>query len=430
MYFKRIQDQIYWEDIHLSERIHQIRNFLDNEYNFSGPFFLYHKDILHDRIKYLFGQLKGHSIYFSVKSLSNIHILKEVHNHANIGVDVVSKGEIIRAKKAGFTGENILFAGAGKTDDELEFAIQNNIKSFHVESISELKKIQMKASETGRSIKIALRINPNISIGAHEYIKTSEIGSKFGIDLSDTPTALKIISSTNNLTLIGLHIHLGSQIMTVEPYRKALLFLFDIAKNIEKEGKIDIQYISLGGGFGIDYSSIFKDQKCEYFPLNELLTEIKKEVHKLNAQKYQIFFEPGRFLTAPIGILVCSVSYIKSKPQKDIIITNAGITELLRPALYGAEHPVLNLTKRSSEKKRYDIVGPICENSDFLAKNIKLEEVKENDTLIILYCGAYSSVMNFNYNTRPLIPEVLVDKNTFRIIRRPQKIEDILSLEL
>ncbi len=427
MVWKYNQKVLEWNGISMQSKVDEASQLLKDKYQYNGPFYMYNSALLRERINILSTALKNYLIYYSVKSLSNIHILKEIQKHSHVGIDVVSKGEIERGLQAGFRAEQIVFAGVGKTEEDILFAIQHNIKSIHIESLQELALIDRLSTQKQTYVNVALRINPNIFVKTHAYIRTGSGSDKFGIDYDNRKHALHIIQNSKYIRLQGFHLHLGSQLFRVKDYIKALKKILHVAEEVKKAYNHDIQYITLGGGFGIEYTNPLIDTPQE-FPLSNLT----KALSKIHCD-YTICFEPGRFLSAPIGILVTHVLYIKEKRNKHIAIVDAGMTDIIRPALYQAVHPVISLNGDnyySSPKTRYDIVGPICESSDFIARYILLNPIQQGDTLLILFAGAYCSVMSSQYNSRPLIPEILFDQDTVRVIRKPQNIQELIDLEV
>ncbi|MES0491092.1 MAG: diaminopimelate decarboxylase [Leptospirales bacterium] len=424
MYFKYKDNQLYWKDESLDSINKHAQKILLKRYNYRGPYFLYHNDILEERLDILSGHFPESKLFYSVKSLSNIHILKKIREKENFGIDVVSGGEILRGLQAGFPGSRMVYAGVGKTENEIVLGLQNGIKSFHVESLSEIQQISEIASILDISTQITIRLNPDIGVDTHEYIKTGKEENKFGISERELAKAMRLISESDNLSIIGLQVHLGSQIMNIEPYLDGLEFLKEKAVAIESYLQEKLEYLSLGGGFGIDYDYIFSNEKGKNFPIEKLSKEI-------NSQKlpWRVDFEPGRFLTGYTGILVSQIQYIKSKKGYDIAIIDSGMSELIRPALYKVSHPILPLNRSGSSQYEYDVVGPICESGDFFAKKHKMPIVEEKDFLAVLHTGAYSSVMSSNYNSRPLIPELFITDIGLKVIRRPQRPEELYHLE-
>ncbi len=419
---------LHWAGQELTELCEATENKLREEYDYEGPYFLYHRKILTERLDLFQNLFPQCGIYYSVKSLSNLHLLRLIRNYDRFNLDVVSGGEIQRGLEAGFSGSQMVYAGVGKNRQEIELGITKEIKSFHVESLSEITQISKVAGDLKKTAGITLRLNPDISVNTHRYIVTGSEESKFGISQDEFGTALNMIKSLDSLRLNGLQLHLGSQIKEVEPYLKGLDFLRNKAKIAEKELGIHLEYLSLGGGFGIDYDIDERSGEpgfsAQEFPLHEFSANLSA----LDID-HRIDLEPGRFISAYCGILIAKTLYIKEKQNYRIAITNAGMSELIRPSLYGAFHPILPLLKRTEEKEPYDIVGPICESGDFFAKKYDCSALEEGDRLAILHSGAYGSVMSSNYNSRPFVPEVMITENDIRIIRRPQRLEELFERE-
>jgi len=426
MFFNYLNNQLLWKKSNLCKLTENIEKELLKDYKYIGPYFIYNQNILIDRLTKMNQLLKNNHLFYSVKSCSNIHILKIIKQFGNFGLDVVSAGEIYRGLLAGFSGDNMVFAGVGKTNAEIQYALENNIKSFHVESLEELENISNIAKSLKKNASIALRINPDISVETHEFITTAKEENKFGISEYDIEKALRSIHTSDRLKLIGLQLHLGSQILDVDSYIDGLSFLKEKALFTEKYLNIELEYLSLGGGFGIDYDTTTQIEVDEF--------SIEKLAHLLAKEelKWRIDFEPGRFISAYMGILLSHVQYVKKKKDFEILITDSGMTEVIRPALYGGRHPVLPLRHHSNALSTYDVVGPICESTDFFAKKIQLTEVKVKDKLALLHVGAYGSTMSSNYNSRVLVPEILIadDDSSFQIIRTPQSKEQMLANEI
>lgn len=423
MSFSYQSQNLFWQKADLSKITSQIEQTFLNEYDYQGAYYLYHAEVLHERLNYLSQNLPA-QFYFSVKSLSNIHILQLIRSYSSFGVDVVSNGELQRSLQAGFLPSQIVFAGVGKTSQEIERALQLSIQSFHVESVSELKKIAQIAQKLNLPANIALRLNPNIMVDTHHYITTGKEEDKFGIDKTEVSSALSILKNNPLLQLKGLQAHIGSQIKELQPYLALLDFLTKFAQEINTQG-FAIDSLSLGGGFGVDYESSENTQKNlrDEFPIAELASKIKNH-------PFQIFFEPGRFVSAYSGILVSHLLYLKERAHTNIAVTDAGMNDFMRVALYQAQHPILPLQKREGSFQ-YDIVGPVCESGDFFAKGLSLSKLEEGDILFLLHVGAYGSTMSSRYNSRRLLPEVLIDsKENFHIIRKPEQWDFILETEV
>jgi len=426
MYFEYKNNILNWYGVNLKNITRKVDELLLKEYNYEGPYYLYSESLLNDRLSRFKNIFRKSKFYYSVKSLSNIYILKRVKKFENFGLDVVSGAEILRGLSAGFSGEEMVYAGVGKTSHEIELGLEHKLKSFHVESISEVRQIERISRKNGVVARITARLNPDIGVNTHHYIKTGIEESKFGILPEEMKQLYDIVTHSPYIELSGLQVHLGSQIMSSAPFFKALKFLQKNASIAEKELKKEIEYLSLGGGFGINYKQYMKGKPLKEFPLEEFA----QKLNEINNSPWRIDFEPGRFISAPSGVLVSNVLYIKQRQKTGIVICNAGMSDLIRPALYSAFHPILSMEIRSNKKRKYDIVGPICESGDFFAKGIDLPVIDEGDKLIVGFAGAYGSVMGSNYNSRPFIPEILVSDNEIEVIRRPQSGTDIFQYEL
>ena len=413
-----------WQGNDLENTCIEIESLLEERYKYSGAYFLYSEEVIRKRISYLVESLPRCTFFYSVKSLSNIHILEILHDYERVGLDVVSAGEILRAISAGFEGNEMVFAGVGKSEKEIILGLQKEIKSFHVESLAEIKNIARIAASIGKTARIALRVNPDIAVNTHKYITTAKDENKFGISKSEISEAINLVTESSSLRLNGLQIHLGSQIKEVGPYIESLKFMLKLREEYANVENIDMEYFSLGGGFGIDYNRR-DDSAPEDFPVAEFYSRLQPFLE----DNIKIALEPGRFISAYSGLLISKILYLKEKKNFTIAICNSGMTELIRPALYEAHHPILPLVN-SGKEKTYDIVGPVCESADFFALKRKMSELIEGSRLAVLHAGAYGSVMSSNYNTRPLVPEVLLTaEGSIQIIRKPQSVEQILELE-
>lgn len=430
MYFQRNERGLSWAGTELNSLLPQIRQHLIKHYDYQGPFYAYHGAVIEARCKSLQEKLPNAFFYYSLKSLSNIHIIKKILSFDRFGLDIVSLGELERALLAGGKPEKIVFAGVAKTKTEILSAIKAGIRSFHVESVAELRSLQELAASVGAKAGVALRMNPDVEVDTHKYITTGKEENKFGISRAELPEILHCLREGKNLQLKGLQAHIGSQILDPVPYAKSLAVLNEIAQALRKENFPHLEYISLGGGFGVDYKSMYSELPVNQFSLDEL----HKILSQCSFESNELHFEPGRYISAMSGVLVSKVRHIKPKSNYDIALIDAGMTELLRPALYGAVHPITTLHALSEYElnrlQTYEIAGPICESSDVFARGVQLPFLKEDDDVLILHAGAYGSVMASNYNTRPLAPEVLIQNDSFQVIRRPQTYKEILASEM
>jgi diaminopimelate decarboxylase len=384
------------------------------------PFYLYSYKTLMDhyrKIRTAFRPIDP-LICFSMKSNSNLAVIRSlVKNGA--GVDIVSGGELYRARMAGATGNRMVYAGVGKKSDEIAAAIKFGIFFFNVESEDELGEIQKVAGSLDKKVNIAIRINPDVIPKTHKYIATGKGETKFGLDFE---TVHKIFNSRwryPNLNIKGVHIHIGSQILNAEPFQKAIKKVLDFIK----EYKIDVEYFNIGGGLGISYS-IENPQTAKSFA-HVVLPMLKKSGLK-------IILEPGRFISGNSGILVTKVLYTKITPRKKFLIVDGGMSDLIRPSLYEAYHkivPVVARANSSETAEKVDVVGPICESGDFLGKDRLLPQALKGDLLAVMGAGAYGFTMSSNYNSRPRAAEVMVIGKNFYVTRRAETYEDLVRGE-
>lgn len=358
-------------------------------------------------------------ICYSMKANSNLAVLKTLVNEGS-GLDIVSAGELYRAGRAGCDPKKIVYAGVGKTEDEIERSIRAGILLLNVESAPELAVINRIAGRLNKKAKISLRVNPGIDPRTHEHIATGKAESKFGLDL-DTAHALFIKQSEYpDLSICGIHVHIGSQIVTGDPFLKAFRKVLIFVTSLEKEG-YKIEYLNLGGGLGIIYSDE-KPQTADQFA-RQILPLFKN-------RKFQVIFEPGRFIVGNGGILVTRILYVKQTPMKNFAIMDGGMNDLIRPTLYDSHHEVWPVAKDEKRKKWvYDFVGPVCESGDFLARDRYSQELRPGEHVAFLSAGAYGFSMSSNYNSRPRAAEVLVKGNQFEVVRKRETCEDLVRGE-
>ncbi len=385
------------------------------------PFYLYSYKTITEHLIKIQRAFKSVNplICFAMKANGNLAVLKALVDKGS-GLDIVSGGELFKAKKVGCPSNRIVYAGVGKTDSEIAEAVQSNILLFNVESVPELDHIQQVAEKLKRKVNISLRVNPGIDPHTHHYIATGKSESKFGIDMDSARSIFKKAGHYPNLLLCGIHVHIGSQITEGEPFVKAFKKVLQFIENLEKDGAA-IKYLNLGGGLGIIYSDE-KPQTADEFA--------KAILPLFKGRKFQLIFEPGRFIVGNGGIFVSKVLYIKKAGSKNYAIVDGGMNDLIRPALYGAYHEVMPLKKRKDKKRlKYDVVGPICESGDFLATNRELEELHSGDVIALLGAGAYGFTMSSQYNARPRVPEVMVKGKRFEIVRKRESYEDLIREE-
>ena len=360
-------------------------------------------------------------VCYSVKANSNLAILKSLVDKG-AGLDIVSGGELFRAISVGCPPEKIVYASVGKTDREIEEAIRRRILFFNVESLPELENINRIARRLNRSVKVAIRINPDVEPKTHKFITTGKLTNKFGIDFESARKILLRRMDLSNLEIKGLHIHIGSQITESAPFLEAVKKMLAFIDRIKNNG-IDIEYLNIGGGLGIIYDRETPQTAKDF--ADKIIPLLKKTGLK-------IILEPGRFIVGNAGALITKVLYIKDSVKKRFVIVDGGMNDLIRPSLYGAYHQILPLRagSRKPRMQKADIVGPICESGDFFAKGRQLPLVKEGAYLAVMSAGAYGFSMSSNYNSRRRAEEVLVVKDQVFVIRKRESQEDLVRNEL
>jgi len=360
-------------------------------------------------------------ICYSVKANSNLALLKALVDKG-AGLDIVSGGELYRALKAGCPAERIVYASVGKTEQEIAEAVKRKILFFNVESLPELQKINRIAKKKGCLVRVAIRINPDIEPKTHKFITTGKLTNKFGIDLKTAQEIFLKRRSFPYLNLCAVHIHIGSQITESQPFISALNKIVRFIRHLKKRGII-LDYLNIGGGLGIIYEKETPQTALEF--AQKVLPLLKKTGLK-------IIMEPGRFIVGNAGALITKVLYIKYTPKKKFVIVDAGMNDLIRPALYNAFHQILPLVKSEARNRcleKVDVVGPICESADFFAKDRQLPKLKEGEFLAVLGAGAYGFSMSSNYNSRCRAEEVLVVKDRVFVIRKRESYADLIRQE-
>ena len=402
---------------------------LDVEKRCKTPMYIYSRLSLINNFKNLENALNAKLgedypklIAFSVKSNSNIAVIN-VLQKLNSGADVVSSGELKRAKKAGVKGEKIVFSGVGKTDEDLSLALDYKVLQFNVESLEELKKLSKIASEKNMIAPVAFRINPDIDAGGHEKISTGGSNTKFGIPFSQALESYDYAKKLPGIKVVGIDIHIGSQITELEPFDLAFDKVVLLYNELRAAGH-DILNIDLGGGIGVPY-----DETVQPFLIDDYADLVSRKFSSINCK---LIFEPGRYLTANAGILLTKVIRKKKSYNNHFIVVDSAMNDILRPALYDANHEVIAVKETNKEKEmfEYQVVGPICETGDILNKKVNLNNIEEDDLLAIKFAGAYGAVMSSQYNSRDLIPEIMVSGEKISIIRKRITIEDFLSYEI
>lgn len=386
------------------------------------PCYLYSHRMLVEGYRTLDQAFSGlpHVICYAMKANANLAILRTFVDEGG-GVDIVSGGELFRALRAGADPHKMVFAGLGKTAGEIEAALQAGILLFNVESQQELAAIQAVAAKLGKQAPVALRVNPDVDPKTHPYISTGLRQSKFGIPIQEALAMYRGMRPLPNLDPVGVHAHIGSQITEVGPFRESVSKLVDLVTALRQDG-FDIRYLDIGGGLGIRYHDEGPPPPAEYAQtLRPLLSDLGCTV----------LMEPGRWLVGNAGILVTQVLYTKANEDKKFLVVDGGMNDLIRPSLYNAYHAIVPVVRPANgqPQTRLDVVGPICESGDFLAKERLLPPCQPGDLLAVMSAGAYGFAMASNYNARPRAAEVMVKGDTFAVVRRRETYEDLIRGE-
>ena len=404
-YFNYKQDELFAEEVSLKDIADQ----------HGTPAYVYSRATLERHAKAYTDSFSAMSglVCFSVKALSNISILK-VLKDCGCGFDIVSGGELHRALLAGADPQKIIFSGVGKSEVEMAAGINSGILSFNIESKSELMRLESVASSMQKIAPIAIRFNPGVDAGVHEFTKTGRKSDKFGVSIEDALELAEYCIKSKSLQMVGLTCHIGSQITELEKFEEAAHQSLKMLYEVEALGAT-LDFIDMGGGLGVTYVNEETIEPHELIQSYEQIFQGRSE---------RLIVEPGRSISANAGVMLARVEYKKEK----FLIIDAAMNDLLRPALYQAHHDVWQVQNNSNELQNYNVVGPICETSDFLAKNVALS-AGEGDLLAIRTVGAYGFVMSSNYNSRPRAAEILVDKDQFSLIRRRECLSDLTALE-
>ncbi|MES2142267.1 MAG: diaminopimelate decarboxylase [Pseudomonadota bacterium] len=412
MSFQYVNNCLQIEDIPLSNIVNQ----------YGTPCYIYSTAELIKKWKTFSDGLRSypHQICYAVKANSNLTILSLLTKQG-AGFDIVSGGELARVIAANGNPQKSIFSGVGKTTEEIRQALQANIGCFNIESHQELLRIETEAKNLNKIAPIALRINPNINANTHPYITTGIKESKFGIHEQEALTLYRLAQKSKYFSIQGVACHLGSQLTSLQPFLQAIDRLLELSEQLAKE-QIKLKHINIGGGLGISYRGETVPSPQEY------CSQVLAKLHQSKI-KPQLILEPGRAIVANAGILVTRIEYLKHNSDKSFAIVDAGMNDLLRPALYHAEQAIQAVALRPElAETTYDIVGPICESSDFLAKSRKLR-IQAGDYLAVMDCGAYGFSMSSNYNSRPRSAEILVNKDKASLIRSRETIEQLLMDE-
>lgn len=389
---------------------------------YGSPFYLYSKNDILQKIRFLkdiFSFLDDVLIAYAVKAENNLSILKMMVEEG-IGADVVSIGETLKYIKAGGDARNIVFSGVAKTEEEIKKSIELNIKRFNIESIPEAVRINNIAKELKKRVKCSIRVNPNVDAHTHEKITTGVNGNKFGVCIKTIIENANLLKSLDNIEIESLSMHIGSQMTDAEPFYRAILVMKDLINEVNSMG-FNITDIDIGGGYGVRYN---KDHSG--FDFDKFKNE---SINLLKEMNLKVTTEPGRYFVAESGALIMRVEYVKEELGRKYVILDGGMNDYVRVAMYDAYNEIYPLVKRESVSN-YDFVGPICESSDFFAYDRECSVVEEGDYVALLDAGAYGFSMSSNYNSRPLIAQVMADKDKHYIIRKRQTFDEMIESEI
>jgi diaminopimelate decarboxylase len=386
------------------------------------PVYVYSANLIRAQFHALDDALQGipHRICYSVKANGNLAVLR-VLQQAGAGADIVSLGELRRARAAGFAPDTIVFSGVGKTAAEIEEAVAAGIGFLNVESTSELDVVSAVARRFGGTVRVGIRVNPDVATETHPYTKTGEKTAKFGIPFDDVVNVARRIAADPHLELRGLAMHLGSQLTDVGPYHRGTVKLLELVAAVRASGVATLEALDVGGGLGVRYHE-------EQAPTPQAFAEAV--VPAIRAAGLKLLCEPGRYLVANAGILLTRVLYGKHAGGKEFVIVDAGMTDFVRPSHYNAHHDIVPLKDGARSERTVNIVGPICESGDFLALDRRLPAVEPGDLLAVLGTGAYGFVMSSTYNQRPRPPEVMVEEDRFFIARPRETLDDLVRGEV
>jgi len=385
------------------------------------PLYVYSAAQIRERFRALDEAFAGypHAIHYALKANSTLGLVRLLRGLGS-AADANSIWEIDVARRVGVAPRDIVFTGVGKSHDELSRAIAMDLKAINVESAGELARIESLAAAAGTVARVAVRVNPDIDAKSHPHISTGLKINKFGVPLDDARALLASVAGRPALKLVAVHVHVGSQVTTLDPLRRAAAFAATVSQEL-LDRDVALEYVDLGGGLGISYDDSPAPTAGEY---------VSTLVESVRATSLPIVLEPGRSLVAPTGALLARVVDVKPRNAiSEFVVLDAGMTELMRPALYGAYHRIEPVIGREGALRQYEIVGPVCESSDVLGRDRELPPLAVGDLMAIRDAGAYGSAMASNYNRRPLPAEVLVDNGAWHVIRRRQSVDDLLALE-
>lgn len=402
--------QLYIEDIAVADIAKEV----------GTPFYCYSKNAIIESYNSFAQEFSDidHKICYAIKANSNVNLVKVLAD-LNSGIDAVSAGEVFRAVKAGINPKKIVFAGVGKTREEIAYALEAGVEEFSAESEPEIFLLNEVASELGKTVKLSLRVNPNVDAKTHDKISTGRKGDKFGIDIDKAEAIYEKISKLPAIEIYGIATHIGSQITSLEPFKAAFSKVRQLCLSLRDKG-FNIQSLDFGGGIGI----LYKDETT--LLIKDYAKMVKETIADLNVT---LTIAPGRAMVGNCGLMVSKVIYVKETDFKNFAIVDAAMNDFMRPGLYDSHHEILPVVVKDGQKGVYDIVGPVCETTDVLAKNREIADPITDDLIAFSSAGAYCASMSNEYNSRPMIPEVLVEGNSFKVIRRRPSFEEMLRLE-
>ncbi len=408
------RDELFVENVAISEIAAAV----------GTPFYCYSKKTLIENYQsfvdaFEYAKIADYKICYAIKANYNLHLV-EILSSFGAGIDAVSAGEVFRAIKAKIDPKKIVFAGVGKTREEIDFALRNGVEEFSVESIAEMYLLNEVACSLNKKAKFSLRVNPNVDAKTIDKISTGRKGDKFGVDIEKAEEVYSQAAKLPGLQVYGIAMHIGSQITSIDPFKAAFAKLRDLCLTLRSNGH-KIESLDFGGGIGI----LYKNENT--LLLNDYAVLIKEVTKDLNVK---ITIAPGRAMVGNAGLLATKVIFLKETGVKNFAIIDAAMNDLMRPGLYGSYHEVLPVKKVIGTKVIYDLAGPVCESTDILAQSRELISPKPDDLLVFCSAGAYGSSMSNEYNCRPMIPEVLVDGDKFSVIRRRPSFEEMLHLEV
>jgi diaminopimelate decarboxylase len=414
-HFQYRGDALFCEDVPLAEIAARV----------GTPVYVYSYATLERHFRVFDGAFAAHEhlVCFSVKACSNLAILRTLFS-LGAGADIVSAGELFRALRAGCDPQKIVFSGVGKRDDEIEYALETGILAFNVESVPELHAIERVAARLGKKAPIALRVNPDVDAETHPYISTGLKKNKFGISVDAARDAYRLARSLPHLWVRGIDCHIGSQLTKTAPFRDAIGRVASLARELAADG-VKLELLDVGGGLGIPYQEEGEDPPSP----DDYAGAISEAVAPFAGLGLRLICEPGRVIVGNAGVLLTRVLYLKQGEIKNFTIVDAAFNDLIRPAFYGSYHGMKLVARREGPTWVSDVVGPICETGDFLARDRQMPRPEPGDLIAVLSAGAYGYAMASNYNSRPRAAEVLVRGDRYAVVRRREELEDLVRGE-